>query len=142
MLKVRQHQILVAKHELSGAQMLLAQAWAKMEQARLSRTQFETELEERRRQRMTAHQWAASDEQLGALVQAEKAAAQQVHEALAVVAQKRADLEEAERRCKTLENLRDQQFEAHRYAEGAEEQNLLDEMAQVSRQGGKEADRQ
>lgn len=117
--------------------MALGQAWAGLEQARLARTKFEPELEARRRQRMTAHQWAAADEQLGALVQAEKDAAQRVHEALSMVAQMRSELEEAERRCKTLENLREQQFEHHRHEENLEEQNELDEMGQTSRTGRK-----
>ncbi len=138
-LKVRQHQVMLAKHELAGAQVALARAWAALEQARLARSTFEAELEERRKRRMSAQQWAASAQQHDAKALAEKEAAQHLHEALAAVAEKRANLEEAERRCKTLENLRDQEMEAHRYEADREEQNLVDEMAQAMRSSERRA---
>lgn len=129
-LKVRQHQTMLCKHALATAQLAAGQAWVTLEKARVARADFEKELQERRTRRMTAQKWAASSEQHDRVVQHEKAAAEKLHQALAEVAGKRAELEEAERRAKTLEKLRDQQMEAHRYGELAEEQAAMDEMAQ------------
>lgn len=128
-LKVREHQTLLAKHALAEAQLQVGQAWAALEQARVARVHFETEMEEQRSHRLPAQKWQALSQQHDYMVLKEKRAVQALHEALARVAERRAELEEAERREKTLEKLREQQFESHRYSELSEEQFAMDEMA-------------
>lgn len=128
-LKVREHQTMLAKHALAEAQLKVGQAWATLEQARLARVQFETEMEEQRSHPLPVQKWQALSEKHDYMALREKGAVQDLHAALAWVTEKRAELEEAERRERTLEKLRDQQFETHRYAELSEEQFDMDEMA-------------
>lgn len=128
-LKVREHQTMLAKHALAEAQLKVGQAWAALEQARVARVHFEAEMEEQRSHRLPAQKWQALSQQHDYMVMKEKNAVQALHEALARVSERRAELEEAERREKTLEKLREQQFESHRYSEHSEEQFAMDEMA-------------
>lgn len=128
-LKVRQHQTMLAKHALAEAQLRVGQAWAALEQARVARVQFEAGMEEQRSHRLPAQKWQTLSQRHDYMVLKEKNAVQSLHEALARVAEKRSELEEAERREKTLEKLREQQFESHRYTELSEEQFAMDEMA-------------
>ena len=130
-LKVRQVETLKAKQSVAQAQLVSGQAWVAVEKVRSERVAFEAAWEERRSsRRQTAREWTDSSQRHGALVEAEKAAVEALHAALAVVAEKRAELEEAERREQALLKLREQQEEAHEYAERAEEQIITDEIAQ------------
>jgi flagellar FliJ protein len=129
-LKVRQLETLKAKQALAEAQLLAGQAWAASEQARAARVAFEGEMERRRSRRITAGEWAALSEQHDQLTAREKEAARRLHEALALVAERRSQLEEAQRREKALEKLREQQFEAYLHEEQLAEQAEVDEMAQ------------
>jgi flagellar FliJ protein len=137
-LKVRQRETLKAKQALAAAQLASGQAWVALEKARAERVAFEAEWEERRKQRMPAREWMEASQRHEALMKAEKAAAEALHQALAVVAQRRAELEEAERREKALDRLREQQYEAHAYEMRQLEQAEMDEIAQAMRrtQGG------
>lgn len=132
-LRVRQHQSMLAKHAVAQAQLLAGKAWVALEQARLARTQFETEWEERRKNRMTARQWSAYSEQHQRLAQTEQAAASELHSALAEVSRKRDELEAAMQREKALDKLREQQYEAYQQEQLAVEQAQNDEIAQTRR---------
>lgn len=133
-LKVRQVETLKAKQALAKAQLTSGQAWVVMEKARTDRTAFEAAWEERRSsQRQTVREWTESSQRHAAMVEAEKAAVEALHQALAAVAEKRAELEEAERKEQALLKLREQQEAAHDSAERAEEQATTDEIAQNTR---------
>jgi len=137
-LKVRQVESMKAKQALALAQLKSGQAWVTMENCRKQRAAFEAEWETRRKVRMTAAEWNQASERLAALVQVEKDAVEALHQALAVVAEKRAELEEAERKEKALTKLREQQYEAHEYAEQVEEQIITDEIAQTVRRSSQQ----
>ncbi|HWI65935.1 MAG TPA: flagellar FliJ family protein [Symbiobacteriaceae bacterium] len=132
-LKVRQVETTKAKQALAAAQLASGQAWVQMENCRKQRIAFEADWEARRKGRMTAAEWNQASERQSQLVQVEKDAVDTLHRALAVVAERRAELEEAERKEKALTKLREQQYEAHEYAERAEEQIITDEIAQTVR---------
>lgn len=136
-LKVRQVETMKAKQSLASSQLVAGQAWVSMERARAARIAFEAEWEERRKRRMSAKDWVESGERHEGLIQSEKNAADSLHKALRIVAEKRAELEEAERREKALDKLREQQYEAHEYQERAEEQAVTDEIAQNVRRVAK-----
>jgi flagellar FliJ protein len=133
-LKVREVETMKAKQALAAAQLVAGQAWVTTEQRRSQRAAFEAEWEAKRSRRMSAGEWNAASERQALLVQAEQEAVQALHAALAVVAERRSELEEAERKEKALTKLREQQFEAHEYAMRAEEQVITDEIAQTVRQ--------
>lgn len=132
-LKVREVETMKAKQALAKAQLASGQAWVVMENCRRQRVAFEGEWETRRKGRMTAAEWNQASERLSAFVREEQKAVELLHQALAAVAEKRAELEEAERKEKALTKLREQQYEAHEYAERAEEQLVTDEIAQTVR---------
>jgi len=132
-LKVRQVETMKAKQALASAQLASGQAWVTMENCRKQRVAFEADWEARRKGRMTAAEWSQASERQSALVQQEQKAVDILHRSLALVAEKRAELEEAERKEQALTKLREQQFEAHEYAERAEEQIITDEIAQTVR---------
>lgn len=79
---------------------------------------------------MAVWEWAAFTESSLNLGRRELGAADDLHRALAEVADRRVKAEQAELRQKALEKLRDQQLEAYRYAEATADQIATDEMAQ------------
>lgn len=130
-LKVRQLETTKAKQALAMAQLTSGQAWVASEKARASRVAFEADWERRRAGRSSVSAWQEAAARHEELVAAEKEAVERLHAALAEVAAKRAELEEAQRREKALEKLREQQYAAHEYTEQTSEQALIDEMAQT-----------
>lgn len=110
---------------------------ASLDRARAERTAFQNQLDGRRRKGMAVWEWAATTESHLELARREQGAADDLHQALAEVSAKRLLAEEAERRQKALEKLRDQQFEAYRYAEATADQIATDEMAQRARRTGR-----
>jgi flagellar export protein FliJ len=138
-LSVRRRQTLGAQKALSGAQMEAAKRWSQLEGARVTRTEQEQAWTEKQASgRVTARQWKISGEHLDGLRAVERQASEALQEALAEVAAKRAELEEASRREKALEKLRQQQLEAHQQVIQMAEQAAVDEMAQTARWRRKE----
>lgn len=137
LLNIRQQQTKLAQNNLAQAQMRTRQTEALLAAAQAERLASEEALLAKRQRRMTALQWQLSTQLHEALIEREReaeaalAAARQHEEA------KRAELAEAERKQKTLERLKERQFEEYRYAMEAWEQAQIDEMAQnIYREGG------
>lgn len=140
-LRLRQNETLLAQQALAGAQREAAAAAVAVEQARHQRLAFEREMSASRGAVIKVGALSTQTWQHGNLALVEAAAVEALHEALAEVAARRFDLEEAERRQKALEKLQETQMEAFSYEELAREQAAIDEMAQSVMRGRKGADR-
>lgn len=139
-LRIREHETMLAKNNLALAMHEAEKAREALEQATNQRKAFEAEMTERMKHRMTAQQLSFTTMQHETFMEAEEIAEEGLRQALDVVSTRREELAEAERRQKTLEKLQDRQYRDWQYEAGVEEQNLIDEMAQNqmrrSREGG------
>jgi flagellar protein FliJ len=132
-LMVREFETLVATQALVAARGAAAEASAAVHHRRQARVEYAGQLAQRRTLGMPAWEWAATARHYELLCQAEQEAAESLHRALGLVAERQVAVEGAMRREETLHKLQDHHLEAFQYAEQAAEQAALDEMAQTYR---------
>ncbi|HYF79298.1 MAG TPA: flagellar export protein FliJ [Symbiobacteriaceae bacterium] len=132
-LALRALQAMKAQQALAEAQAAVLAAAAALEQVQAERNTFHLALAERRARGMPAWEWSRTSERLEAYREAERAAADALRQAQEAMAVRRTELQAAKQREETLNKLQERQREAHELAALAEEQVMLDELAQTMR---------